>query len=450
MPSVVVVGGQWGDEGKGKIVDRLTDRVQVVVRYQGGPNAGHTIVVGGKRFALHHLPSGILRPGVLSIVGNGVVVDPASLLEEIRELRDSGIPVADNLRISDRAHVILPEHRILDAESEVSKGEGKIGTTRRGIGPAYEAKVARLGLRMGDLLSPDLLRDKLEAFRAARYLPLRRSAEGKETGAVLEDCLAYGEALEPYIADTVDLLHQRIERGDSLLFEGAQGTLLDLDHGSYPFVTSSNSTAGGACTGSGVGPARITGVLGVFKAYASRVGAGPFPTEQVGEVGNLIRERGREYGTTTGRPRRCGWFDAVLARYAVRVNSMESAALTLCDVLDAFDDLPVAVAYEYRGGRIGTPPSDPETFSRCQPIYEVLPGWKKPIGEIKRFEELPRECRGYVDRLEELAGCEIALVSVGPERERTLHRAGTRLDRWLPPRNPTQPAHLERGGGNRP
>jgi len=433
MASVVVVGGQWGDEGKGKIVDRLTDRVQAVVRYQGGPNAGHTIVVEGKRFALHHLPSGILRPGVLSVVGNGVVIDPASILEEIQGLRDAGIGVDRNLRISDRAHVILPEHRILDAESEEAKGEGKIGTTQRGIGPAYEAKIARLGLRIGDLRNPERVAEKLEAYRASRFDRLVDAPPERDLDRTQEEYLAFGEALEPFIADTVDLLHRCLDKGENLLFEGAQGTLLDLDHGSYPFVTSSSSTAGGACTGSGVGPTRITGVLGVFKAYASRVGAGPFPTEQVGEAGSKIRERGREYGTTTGRPRRCGWFDAVLARYAVRVNSMESAALTLCDVLDDFDDLPVAVAYKYRGEQIKIAPGDPHTFSRCQPVYEVLRGWKRPTRELKRFEDLPAECRAYVDRVEELAGCEIALVSVGPERERTLHRQGSRLDRWLPP-----------------
>ncbi len=433
MASVVVVGGQWGDEGKGKIVDRLTQRVQVVVRYQGGPNAGHTIVAEGRKFALHHLPSGILRPGVLSVVGNGVVIDPASILEEIRSLRSAGIQVGENLRVSDRAHLILPEHRTLDAQSEQARGATRIGTTQRGIGPAYESKSARLGLRVGDLRSPDRVREKLEAYRAARYMPLRQAAPGPEPDRVLEEYLAYGDELEPYVADTVDLLHRRLDAGESLLFEGAQGTLLDLDHGTYPFVTSSNSTAGGACTGSGVGPARITGVLGVFKAYSSRVGAGPFPTEQKGEVGDRIRERGHEYGTTTGRPRRCGWFDAVLARYAVRVNSMGSAALTLCDVLDEFDNIPVAVAYEFRGERLHTLPADEEVLTRCQPVYEVSEGWKTPVRDVKRFEDLPPKCRAYVDHVEKLVGCEVALVSVGPERERTLHRAGSLLDRWLPP-----------------
>ena len=433
MASVVVVGGQWGDEGKGKIVDRLTQRVQVVVRYQGGPNAGHTIVAEGRKFALHHLPSGILRPGVLSVVGNGVVIDPASILEEIRSLRSAGIQVGENLRVSDRAHLILPEHRTLDAQSEQARGATRIGTTQRGIGPAYESKSARLGLRVGDLRSPDRVREKLEAYRAARYMPLRQAAPGPEPDRVLEEYLAYGDELEPYVADTVDLLHRRLDAGESLLFEGAQGTLLDLDHGTYPFVTSSNSTAGGACTGSGVGPARITGVLGVFKAYSSRVGAGPFPTEQKGEVGDRIRERGHEYGTTTGRPRRCGWFDAVLARYAVRVNSMGSAALTLCDVLDEFDNIPVAVAYEFRGERLHTLPADEEVLTRCQPVYEVSEGWKTPVRDVKRFDDLPPKCRAYVDHVEKLVGCEVALVSVGPERERTLHRAGSLLDRWLPP-----------------
>ena len=431
MPCVIVVGGQWGDEGKGKIVDHLAERVQGVVRYQGGPNAGHTVVVGGRRFALRHLPSGILHPKVLSIVGNGVVVDPASLLQEIKEIRAAGVQLDTNFRLSDRAHLILPEHRVLDAESEAALGEGKIGTTGRGIGPAYEGKVARLGLRVGDLRNPQAFREKLEAYRAARF---RRLAEASavEEGKTTEEYLTYAEALDPFIADTHELIHARLEAGDSLLFEGAQGTLLDLDHGTYPFVTSSNSSAGGACTGSGIGPARVTGVLGVFKAYCSRVGSGPFPTEQKGEAGNRIRERGKEYGTVTGRPRRCGWFDAVLGRYAVRVNSLDCAALTLLDVLDEFEHVPLAVAYEHQGERVGTLPADLETFGRCEPVYEVFPGWREPISRTRQFEDLPGACRAYIDRLEKLLGCEIGLVSVGPERQQTLRRPGTHLERWLP------------------
>jgi adenylosuccinate synthase len=366
------------------------------------------------------------------VIGNGVVIDPASLLEEIRELQAAGVEVGDNLRISDRAHVILPEHRALDAESEAAKGDAKIGTTQRGIGPAYESKVARLGIRVVDLGNPDRLRAKLEAYHEARFNRICDAAAALEPEKVWEDYLAFGESLVPFITDTFDLLHRSLDAEEVLLFEGAQGTLLDLDHGTYPFVTSSSSTAGGACTGSGVGPAQISGVLGVFKAYSSRVGSGPFPTEQKGEVGDRIRERGREYGTVTGRPRRCGWFDAVLARYAVRVNSMRSAALTLCDVLDEFDSIPVAVAHEYRGERLRSASGDPEVLARCQPVYEVLPGWKQAIGGAKHFDELPYQCRGYVDRLENLIGCEIALISVGPERERTLQRPGCRLEQWLP------------------
>src|SRR5262245_18640983 len=430
MPCVVVVGGQWGDEGKGKIVDRLTERAEVVVRYQGGPNAGHTVVVDGKRFALRHLPPGILRPGVLGVGGNGVVVDPAAILQEIQDIRDTGVEIGENLKISDRAHVILPEHRILDAASEDARGEARIGTTRRGIGPAYESKVGRMGVRISDLLNRELLRDKLEVYREARFRRLNLEApDGRD---VVDEYLGHGEALRGFIADTVAILHARLQGGARLLFEGAQGTLLDLDHGTYPFVTSSNSSAGGACTGSGVGPARVTGVLGVFKAYCSRVGSGPFPTEQKGESGNRIRERGKEYGTVTGRPRRCGWFDGVLGRYAVKVNSMECAALTLLDVLDEFDHVPVAVAYEYQHGRIDSLPADLEVFGRCQPVYEVFPGWKEPITRVRRFEDLPVACRAYVDRMEKLLQCEIGLVSVGPDREQTLRRPGNRLERWLP------------------
>jgi adenylosuccinate synthase len=432
MPCVVVVGGQWGDEGKGKIVDRLTERAQVVVRYQGGPNAGHTVVVGGKRFALRHLPSGILRPEVLSVCANGMVVDPASLLQEIREIRDAGVPVDANFRLSDRAHLIFPEHRSLDAESEDAKGDRKIGTTRRGIGPAYEGKVARLGIRVGDLRNPELLRDRLLAYRVERFDRLSHREAVQSAQPVLDEYLEYAEALEPFITDTQVLLHQRLESGDNILFEGAQGTLLDLDHGTYPFVTSSNSSAGGACTGSGIGPARIRGVLGVFKAYCSRVGAGPFPTEQHGETGDKIRERGREYGTVTGRPRRCGWFDSVLGRYAVRVNSLDSIALTLLDVLDDFDHIPVAVSYEHQGSKILSLPAELQQFSRCQPVYEVVPGWKQLTSGLKRFEDLPAACRSYIDRLEKLLGCEISVVSVGPERSQTLHRPGSVLEQWLP------------------
>jgi adenylosuccinate synthase len=431
MPCLVVVGGQWGDEGKGKIVDHLAGRVSAVVRYQGGPNAGHTVVSGDRRFALRHLPSGILHPKVLSIIGNGVVVDPGSLVKEIEEIRAGGITVASNLKVSDRAHLILTEHRILDSESEKALGEGKIGTTGRGIGPAYESKVARLGLRVADLRNPQGLKEKLEAYRAARF---RRLASGapREPETEVEELLRDAELLDPFIADTLELVHQRLEAGESLLFEGAQGTLLDLDHGTYPFVTSSNSSAGGACTGTGVGPARITGVLGVFKAYCSRVGSGPFPTEQKGESGARIRERGREYGTVTGRPRRCGWFDGVLGRYAVRVNSMECAALTLLDVLDEFEHIPVAVAYERHGERLESLPADSEEFGRCQPVYEVFPGWRQPISRMRTFQDLPVECRAYVDRLEKLLGCEIGIVSVGPEREQTLWRPGNYLEKWLP------------------
>jgi adenylosuccinate synthase len=289
-------------------------------------------------------------------------------------------------------------------------------------------------LRVGDLRNPQAFREKLEAYRTARF---RRLAEVSpaQTETVTQEYLGYGEALDPFIADTHQLLHERLEAGDSLLFEGAQGTLLDLDHGTYPFVTSSNSSAGGACTGTGIGPARITGVLGVFKAYCSRVGSGPFPTEQKGEAGDRIRERGREYGTVTGRPRRCGWFDGVLGRYAVRVNSMDCAALTLLDVLDEFEHVPLAIAYEHQGERLATLPSDLETFGRCQPVYEVFPGWRQAISQVRRFEDLPGACRAYIDRLEKLLGCEIALVSVGPERAQTLRRPGHHLERWLPHRS---------------
>jgi adenylosuccinate synthase len=437
MPGFVVVGAQWGDEGKGKIVDLLTERVDVVARYGGGPNAGHTIVTGGRRLALHHVPSGILRENVLCLIGNGVVIHPGSLIEEIEALRRAGIRVEENLRISERAHLILPYHKGCDIAREDRAAAGRIGTTRLGVGPAYESKAGRYGVRVADLGDPAGLEEKIA--RAAAVLrhgaPAGLPAEhDPDPARVAEEYLAHGRTLAPYVADTAALLNARLDEGATMLCEGAQGTMLDLDHGTYPYVTSSASTAGGACTGLGISPIRIEGVFGVLKAYSTRVGEGPFPTEQDNDDGRAIRERGREFGSTTGRPRRCGWFDAVVARYSVMVNQIECLALTLFDVLDTFDAIPICVAYEHEGRRMDTLPADPAVLRACRPIYETVPGWRQDTSETTRFEDLPEAARAYVKRIEKVTGCEVGIVSVAPQREKTIVRPDSRIARWLPAR----------------
>ncbi len=437
MSGFVVVGSQWGDEGKGKIVDLLTERVDIVARYGGGPNAGHTICVGDRRFALHHIPSGILRESVLCIIGNGVVIDPGSLIKEIADLREAGVRVEENLRISDRAHVILPYHRGRDIAREEGVGDGKIGTTRLGVGPAYESKAGRYGLRVVDLLDAVGLQGKIGALaRQTRgvggdRLPAEWDPSPEAITARYLEC---GALLTPFIADTSRLLNERLDQGAVLLCEGAQGTMLDLDHGTYPYVTSSSSTAGGACTGLGLSPIRVDGVIGVLKAYSTRVGGGPFPTEQDNETGRRIRERGREFGSTTGRPRRCGWFDAPVARYSVMINQIECVALTLFDVLDDFDEIPICVAYDYQGRRLDLLPADPAVLDACRPVYEILPGWKTATSGARRLEDLPARARDYVRRLEALVGCEIGIISTSPQRDATIVRPEGRIERWLPVR----------------
>jgi adenylosuccinate synthase len=437
MSAFVVVGAQWGDEGKGKIVDLLTERVDIVARYGGGPNAGHTIEAGGRRFALHHVPSGILRDEVLCVIGNGMVIHPASLLEEIEDLRGAGVRVEDNLRLSDRAHVILPYHRGCDVAREEGSPSVKIGTTRLGVGPAYESKAGRYGLRVADLGDPATLPDKVAGVAAA----LRRACAGglpddsdPDPERVAREYAEAGRALAPYVTDTAALLNSRLDAGAVMLCEGAQGTMLDLDHGWYPYVTSSTSTAGGACSGLGLSPIRIEGVFGVLKAYSTRVGEGPFPTELRDGNGRTIRERGREYGSTTGRPRRCGWFDALVARYSVTLNQIECLALTLFDVLDAFEEIPVCVAYEQGGRRLDSLPVDPAILRDCRPLYEVLPGWRRDTSGVTRYEDLPEAARRYVERIEAAVGCEVGIVSVSPQREKTIIRPGSRIARWLPVR----------------
>jgi adenylosuccinate synthase len=433
MPNIVIAGAQWGDEGKGKIVDLLTERAQVVARYNGGHNAGHTVIVGGRKFVLHLVPSGILHPGILCVIGNGVVVDPVAFERETEELQKLGVEIGDNLLLSDRAHLILPHHRGLEALTEEQRGARKIGTTLRGIGPAYEDKAGRRGVTLGDLLRPATLPDKLAEARR-HYEEVMRGA-GRTTevdwGAVAAELTAFGERHRSRITDVSLALHRQMARGYSILFEGAQATMLDLDHGTYPFVTCSAAAAGGASTGCGVPPTRIDGVLGVAKAYCTRVGTGPFPTEQAGKAAEAMRERGGEYGATTGRPRRCGWFDAVAVRYAVRVNGFDALAITKLDVLDEMAEIPVCSGYRFEGETLTELPSDAVVLEGCEPVYETLPGWRASTVGVRDWEMLPENARRYVDRLGELVGTEIGLVSTGPDREQTIVRGRSALASWF-------------------
>src|SRR5690606_35360519 len=419
---VVVLGTQWGDEGKGKIVDLLTDLVSTVARFQGGHNAGHTLVIDGVKTALHLIPSGILRDGVICAIGNGVVLAPDALIREMEKLEANGVPVRDRLRISPACPLILPYHVALDQAREAARGDAKIGTTGRGIGPAYEDKVARRGLRVGDLLNPERFAVKLREVMEYHNFTLVNyyKAEALDYDATLAQVLAWGEELKPMVTDVIDLLHSERERGGNILFEGAQGSLLDIDHGTYPFVTSSNTTAGGAATGSGFGPLYLDYVLGITKAYTTRVGSGPFPTELECEVGKHLGEKGREFGTTTGRQRRCGWFDAVAVRHAVRINSVSGLCLTKLDVLDGLDSLNICVAYKNASGENLTMPYDAERWSDVVPVYETLPGWTQSTVGVKQLSDLPEAARAYISRLEELAGCPIDIVSTGPDRVETI------------------------------
>ena len=417
--NVVVVGVQWGDEGKGKVVDTLAEHFDIVARYQGGANAGHTVLVGTKKFVLQLLPTGIIRPDKIAAIGNGVVVDPEALLQEIRRLEDAGTSVEDRLKVSDRAHLILPYHRAHEVGAEAARGAGKIGTTAKGIGPAYEDKAGRRGLRAGDLRDPELFREKCLAIvaeknriDAALYGAPPLNAEG-----LADDCLKIGEDVLPYLADVSAYLNTQMDGGKSVLFEGAQGTLLDLDHGTYPFVTSSSSAAGGACTGTGVGPTRINSVIGVSKAYATRVGSGPFPTEALGPEGEKIRERGGEYGAVTGRPRRCGWFDVPVARYSARINHLKALVITKLDILDPLPEIPVGVEYEYKGKRFKDFPPEIQSLEQLKVHYRTVPGWQKHTYGAQDPSQLPERARDYLDFLADQVGVKIAMVSTGPERE---------------------------------
>ena len=432
MSNLIVLGAQWGDEGKGKIVDLLSEKFDAVARYQGGHNAGHTVFIGSQKFVLKLIPSGVLRPGVLAVIGNGAVIDPAALLEEMTALEAIGINVKSQLKISNRAHVIFPFHRTLEKISEGRENRVAIGTTSRGIGPCYEDKIARRGIRIADLVDQDfeslyrsLAEDKqviAEAFNLTDRV---------DFDDILKQYRQYADQIRPLSCDCAHLLNGMIQEGKSILFEGAQGTMLDIDFGTYPFVTSSSAAAGGACTGTGVAPTRIDGIIGVSKAYITRVGAGPFPSEDLTEVGEKIRQAGNEFGSVTGRPRRCGWFDVPLLRYTAEVNGFDSLIITKLDVLDELDEVSVCVAYEVDGKVITNMPASTRRMESIKPIFERLPGWKQSTRNATNFSELPKKAQDYLQFLEQKTGVEVGAVSVGPERNETMFVRGSKLDGLL-------------------
>jgi len=420
--TVVVIGAQWGDEGKGKVVDLLTDRAHAVVRFQGGHNAGHTLVINGVKTALNLIPSGIMRPGVSCLIGNGVVVSLPDLVKEIEKVEATGASVRDRLRISEATPLVLPVHARLDQARERARGDAKIGTTGKGIGPAYEDKVARRAVRVGDLFSRELLAAKLGELLGYHNFVLQNyfKEDPVDFQETLDSLLGYADIVKPMVADVTELLRLHLKKGDNVLFEGAQGALLDVDHGTYPFVTSSNTTAGGAATGTGVGPRQIDYVLGIVKAYATRVGSGPFPTELDDDVGQHIRDKGAEYGTVTKRPRRCGWFDAVAARRSIFNNSVTGLCVTKLDVLDELDVIRICTGYKVDGQPVEVPPIGAEGFAKVEPIYEELPGWKANTYGVTKYEDLPENARRYLQRVAEVTETEIAIISTGPDREHTM------------------------------
>jgi adenylosuccinate synthase len=418
--NLVVLGAQWGDEGKGKIVDLLTPHFSIVARYQGGHNAGHTVYVNGAKFILRLIPSGILHPETTCVIGNGVVIDPAALFGEVDELTRNGIEVGNRIVISEKAHLILPYHRDLDLLSEARRGERKIGTTSRGIGPAYEDKIARRGIRVGDLNDPKGLEQNIRDNVTARNRLVQDNT--MDWKPVFDQLLRHAERMRPMIRDVSVMLAGAMQAGQSILFEGAQGTLLDIDHGTYPFVTSSNASVGGVCTGLGLPPKAVGGVLGVVKAYTTRVGEGPLPTELFGEMGNRLRESGNEYGAVTGRPRRCGWYDAVAVRYACRINGLDGLALTKLDVLDGLERIDICTAYRANGRTLTDFPADVRQLAECEPVYESMPGWSTPTAGVRTFDRLPQAARNYIARLEDVSGVKAAIVSTGSERGDTILR----------------------------
>ena len=433
---IAVIGAQWGDEGKGKIVDLLSERFDIVVRYQGGHNAGHSVQIGDQSFVLHLLPSGVIHSGKTCVLGNGMVIDPKAFFEEADRLMAQGITVTpERVKVSSRAHLILPYHRALDHTSEERLGNERVGTTLRGIGPAYEDKAGRRGLRVADALVPDVLRSRIERnLEDANRIIVAYGGQALDANAIIDETSAIVERLAPFICDTTHFLNVAAARGDSILLEGAQATLLDVDHGTYPFVTSSSTVAGGALVGTGLAPKHLTGVLGIVRTYTKRVGEGPFPTEMLegeAELGQMIRERGREYGASTGRPRRCGWFDAFATRYAAEINGFTSVALTKLDVLDALDEIKVCVGYNLDGKRCDSLPAVSQDLRRVEPIYETLPGWKSSTVGTTDLNELPLAAREYVNFLSNRIGVQIGLVSTGPERSQTIIVRDSALAEWI-------------------
>ena len=429
MGNVIILGSQWGDEGKGKIVDLFAERFDIVARYQGGHNAGHTVFIGDKKFVLKLIPSGILRPGKQAVIGNGLVIDPSALLSEIESLQSAGVAVTANLFISNRAHVLFPAHRMMEKMSEGREGRVSIGTTSRGIGPCYEDKIARRGIRIADLLDTEFFRAQYDSVMEEKVLIARALGIDSELDlkAIRAEYEAFAERIRPMVCDTSVLLNNAIRDGKTVMFEGAQGTMLDIDHGTYPFVTSSSASAGGACTGTGVAPTRITGVIGVSKAYITRVGGGPFPTEALDHTGELIRARGKEFGAVTGRPRRCGWFDAPLLRYTATINGFDSLVVTKLDVLDEFDPIPVCVGYRIGGREVcGMPPTVAE-IAKIEPVYENVPGWSTSTFGIAKYDDLPAKAKEYIAFLEARTGVEVGCISTGPERNQTIVRPGSRF-----------------------
>ena len=422
MSNIVIVGTQWGDEGKGKIVDLLAEYADMVVRFQGGNNAGHTMVVEGEQFISHLVPSGILQKKTC-LIGNGVVVDPAVLLEEIDKLNNKGIDVGPNmLKISEKAHVIMPYHKQIDLAREIMKGDQKIGTTGRGIGPCYEDKASRRGIRFVELIDADVFKETVHAVLEEKnfYLKHFLSAEPLDPKPIVDQYQGYAERLAPHVVNISIVLNQALKAGKQILFEGAQGTHLDIDHGTYPFVTSSNTVSGNACCGAGIGPKEITGVIGIVKAYTTRVGRGPFPTELFDEIGDTIQKKGAEFGATTGRKRRCGWLDIVLLRNAARLNGLTGLVITKLDVLDGLESLKICTGYEYNGETLNDFPANLKTLEACKPVFETFPGWSEDISDIRKLENLPKNARHYLDRIEELLETSIDIVSVGPGRDETI------------------------------
>ncbi len=424
MPSIVIVGAQWGDEGKGKIIDYLAGRANVVVRAQGGNNAGHTVIVEDKKYAFHLLPSGVLYSDKLNIIGNGVVFDPEGFLKEIKVLEDQGIDTS-SVKIDERVHVIFPYHKRLDALQEDARGEDQIGTTKKGIGPCYMDKIERSGIRLGEMLDKEEFKSRLypQVERKNQIIEKIYGGEGFNPDEIYDAYCKYADILRKYVTDTTVLVYEALKDNKKVLFEGAQGTLLDIDLGTYPYVTSSHPTSGGFCIGSGVGPNMLDEIIGIVKAYTTRVGRGPFPTEEDNETGDLIRKKGNEFGTTTGRPRRCGWFDGVMVRYTSRINGLTSISLMLLDVLSGFDKIKMCIGYEYNGEILQNFPSSLKVLSQCKPIYKELDGWHEDITQAKSFEELPENTKRYIEAIEEYTGLPVSIVSVGPKRSQTIIRS---------------------------